>query len=69
MNLKSEFLDLLVLCFLPHKMFQLNSKYEFLKSYLTKVIKGEKTRNNLAEFWQMGGWGDGCLPQSGLARV
>ena len=42
-NLKSEFLDLLVLCFLSHKMFLLNSKDEFLKSYLTKVIKGEKT--------------------------
>lgn len=55
MNLKSEFLDLLVLCFLPHKMFLLNSKDEFLKSYLTKVIKGEKTLNKpgrvLADGW------------------
>ena len=55
MNLKSEFLDLLVLCFLSYNMFLLNSKDEFLKSYLTKVIKGEKPLNKsgrvLAEGW------------------
>ena len=58
MNLKSEFLDLLVLCFLSHNMFLLNSKDEFLKSYLTKAIKGEKPLNKsgrvLAEGWV--GW-------------
>lgn len=55
MNLKSESLDLLVLRCLPHKMFLLNSKGEFLKSFLTKVIKGEKTRDKsgrvLADGW------------------